>query len=802
MARGAKGRRSAPLEDGVEDLGSSDEEPRPEESGAKEQDDADVVGETALALVLDEDEVPLVAAVEGVAEKDDGLKTGELKAGYDRCRICNKGFLISKMFNNGSKRWPSRRDYACHNAAIRLENASKVDDPNNEKRSALRKLKRDKQQFALKVLELVAEQQEKGLGQRELCKEFLERMVVGMRVTTRQGIVMLDEAGWCCYQRNFRNASDAEAKESWLVAKNNPDHPRETVDLILFLGQKMAKEIIQDNFVEQNREIRAKPLQLQAEQDHRRGYMSALSLSQASPIESVFQTVGGDLLRSGPRMALQSGAFLGMPAEPATEDVESCGGRSDAEDSDEDVVDAASASAKPSCGRKSKRAGSSDGASAAKRPKKCAPPPKVTGAALLVQRQRASAACTAVGKLLQAVLKEFVKIEKGPRWALLTNTELELFALKDRKDKLQACAKDLTEMAGALKLAKTSTLAEAVERTDFLCQTCTSFHEECTVVFQQMVVATKVCAEEDQKAKREGKKSQRKNTQQVVVDFLTTVAQPVLTPLGILLDDRTKFTTLEAVDLPFNFTRATIAMKSSNAAAALLPAVEPFKAMIEDKAAKLLEHLKANAELTGNMVMLSVSKLTAEEKEFAIDASRFESWFTDDDEVPKDLMVPEKLDTLSEPWLISVRRPKLLSGPSAIPMAGVGGFFQVVSGTCFVMLVSTEMEPDAVHMSKWLLQDIDARRLKRLGDRAPTVLLQVGDFLWSPPGFCPYIVGCGDAGPCILFWRPLATPFFKSMLWCKDNVGPAVKQAIAAQMKAKNKAWQNLQGFSAWMAVE
>ena len=117
-----------------------------------------------------------------------------------------------------------------------------------------------------------------------------------------------------------------------------------------------------------------------------------------------------------------------------------------------------------------------------------------------------------------------------------------------------------------------------------------------------------------------------------------------------------------------------------------------------------------------------------------------------------------------------------------------------------MLLASTEMEPDAVHMSKWILQDIDARRLKRLGDKAPTVFLNSGDFLWCPPGFCPYIVGTGDGGPCVLFWRPLATPFFKSTPWCKDNVGPAVKQAIAAQVKAKNKAWNNLHAFSAWMA--
>ena len=70
---------------------------------------------------------------------------------------------------------------------------------------------------------------------------------------------------------------------------------------------------------------------------------------------------------------------------------------------------------------------------------------------------------------------------------------------------------------------------------------------------------------------------------------------------------------------------------------------------------------------------------------------------------------------------------KCCRGSKAIPLLGVGSIVSCLVGRVFVAMVSMSFEPESLNMTKWMLKDVDARRLKRLSESFVYFGLVVGD---------------------------------------------------------------------------
>lgn len=273
---------------------------KPASEAPDETEDAPAPASTADGVVEDlELEKDLSHAFDDALGVSAGAMT-ESQSVMESCRICLKKFVRAKMVNAGSKRYASWRDTDCHNAVKRLESAAK-EDTSGEQLKAFKSLKKDKEHFKLKVLELVSLQKAKGDSQRMQNKQFLDRLVVSNKVLRRTGIWMFDEPAWIAYHRFQRNCTDEEAKATWTAAFRNPDHPRETEDGVVHLAQKMPKMVAHDQEVGQHREIASAAVEVKPGDGERLAYNQTMGLASGTPWDMAFTGVGSDLLRSGPR---------------------------------------------------------------------------------------------------------------------------------------------------------------------------------------------------------------------------------------------------------------------------------------------------------------------------------------------------------------------------------------------------------------------------------------------------------------------------------------------------------------------
>jgi len=95
-----------------------------------------------------------------------------------------------------------------------------------EGKAALRKLKKNRAMYVLKILEL-KHNQTKYSHQKNECCMMIQRLVVMSRLKERQRMVALDEPGFLAYQKFYRNKTDAGAQEEWERMKASADTRQE-----------------------------------------------------------------------------------------------------------------------------------------------------------------------------------------------------------------------------------------------------------------------------------------------------------------------------------------------------------------------------------------------------------------------------------------------------------------------------------------------------------------------------------------------------------------------------------------------
>lgn len=213
---------------------------------------------------------------------------------------------------------------------------------------------------------------------------------------------------------------------------------------------------------------------------------------------------------------------------------------------------------------------------------------------------------------------------------------------------------------------------------------------------------------------------------------------------------------------------------------------------------KMLKHLEDNVQTLSNMMPVMNAKCPADVKLQVEKKEWFEGLFDKDAEFEL-----QEMFTLSSPWLIGVRHTKCCSGPQAIPMLGMGSIVKCLRGSAFGVLFSMEAEPDCLNIMKWLLKDVDARRMKRLriGIDHSHFGLRVGDLLHVPAGYSAMYVGTDEETSTVLFVQPLLCVATR-----KSSGFPAAASALQSivdgQAKSKNFTWKHLGGFKAWSMLK
>ena len=106
------------------------------------------------------------------------------------CELCKEEITqVDPGMNAGCRKGnPVPRHLGCNNAMLRLDSSAETD----EQIEALKKLKKDKEAYALKVLQLRHQHLAKHSHQRNICVVLLNKLVIQFQATQRTGINMLE----------------------------------------------------------------------------------------------------------------------------------------------------------------------------------------------------------------------------------------------------------------------------------------------------------------------------------------------------------------------------------------------------------------------------------------------------------------------------------------------------------------------------------------------------------------------------------------------------------------------------------
>ena len=156
------------------------------------------------------------------------------------CKICRERIEDDDAKDYGSKKYSCVRHVTCHNASKRLEyNASTA-----AQMATLVALKKNKEAWALKVLECKHAQSFAGEHQKDLVVRLLEKYVSQTKLSMQRRVVMLDHDGFLAWCKYTRNMDDEKAKDYWDAQVANSDVPRETELGVLYISVPQAKELV------------------------------------------------------------------------------------------------------------------------------------------------------------------------------------------------------------------------------------------------------------------------------------------------------------------------------------------------------------------------------------------------------------------------------------------------------------------------------------------------------------------------------------------------------------------------------
>ena len=163
----------------------------------------------------------------------------------ERCRICSMPITDEDGKDYGSIAYACIRHITCHNAMKRMDyNAC-----SEAEQVALKSLKKNKEAFRLKIIELKHSQGAAGAQQKDLVIKLLERFVAQTRLTLQIGVVMLDFDGYIAFQKYKRNKTDEVATQMWHAAIANKDSRTETVNGVIYLATAQAKSMMLERSV-------------------------------------------------------------------------------------------------------------------------------------------------------------------------------------------------------------------------------------------------------------------------------------------------------------------------------------------------------------------------------------------------------------------------------------------------------------------------------------------------------------------------------------------------------------------------
>ena len=188
------------------------------------------------------------------------------------------------MTNRGSASGPSYSHGACHNANKRLKNACATEIEREE----LNKLRRDKEGFAATILELVHTHATTGKGQRAVCQQHIERLIVASRVRSSETVKMMDENAYITHFMTKNRIEENEARELWLADKANNEVYNETVRGVFCVAVPFNKTYHYELVVELQQEIEQQRLKLKSQKETQSAMKRVDALTQDVPANPAF----------------------------------------------------------------------------------------------------------------------------------------------------------------------------------------------------------------------------------------------------------------------------------------------------------------------------------------------------------------------------------------------------------------------------------------------------------------------------------------------------------------------------------
>ena len=206
-----------------------------------------------------------------------------------QCAICLE--TCGDVYNRGSGLYPVYRDQDCNNALARLNGAAVTPEEKEE----LRKLKKNKMQFRLRVLQLAKDHA--GGQQRDTIQELLESLIVTSRVREECGVEMMPEDCFVTHVMNKRRCTEELAKQEWDTKSQNPDIISESVDGQVCIAVPLNKKYFTERSFELRRELRLQRTALKTEAEKTSGRKRALAMMQNSILNPMFAQDGVEPLQ-------------------------------------------------------------------------------------------------------------------------------------------------------------------------------------------------------------------------------------------------------------------------------------------------------------------------------------------------------------------------------------------------------------------------------------------------------------------------------------------------------------------------
>jgi hypothetical protein len=211
-----------------------------------------------------------------------------------KCGICQQEYdmddQVNKPCNIGNKNYPKYADGGCANAMRRFVAACDLSIPSEK--MALTKLRRNKEQFYLKIIQLkhshTANETQKGA-----CRTLFERVVVWALTQSVEAVEMMDRDAFLAHQIYQRNQTPERAASLWTAELDNQDNHTETVKGITFLAVEMNKRFEFIKGIKKERELANAPVLLNSEEAKESGLKRLFEILDTTQRSSVFGSVGG-----------------------------------------------------------------------------------------------------------------------------------------------------------------------------------------------------------------------------------------------------------------------------------------------------------------------------------------------------------------------------------------------------------------------------------------------------------------------------------------------------------------------------